>query len=166
MKSLKLIAATALLGAISLQAVAENRTPAELALPIKPDYRNMDVSASEGAKFVWVQRIVAQDSQGNTQLLFDDMQGALLPLDQLSHAARLINPQQVSQKGQYDELHLQLGSRMLSVSAKGMKRTPLPQGLERNVVLQGRIEVSKFKVSNRELSLKAKPTAQLASLNR
>ena len=165
MRSVKIIATT-LLGLLAQQAVADNRTPAELAQPIRPDYRAMDVSAKDGAQFVWVQRIEGRDSDGNTQLLFDDMQGALLPISQLSQADRLINPQQVNHKGKYQELQLQLAPRALTVSARGMKRSPLPDGIHRKMVLNGDIEVTKFEVSSRGLSLQPESQGKLALLNR
>ena len=165
MQRVKIIAAT-LLAALAQQAMADNRTPAELAQPISPDYRSMDSSAQDGAQFVWVQRIEGRDSNGNIQLLFDDMQGALLPLEHLSQADRLINPQQVDHKGKYRELQLQLAPRVLTVSGSGMKRMPLPQGLEQRVVLQGELEVTKFEVSSRGISLQPESQARLALLHR
>lgn len=165
MRRVTIIAAT-LLSVLAHQAVADNRTPAKLAQPIKPDYRAMDVLVSPGAQFFWVQRIEGRDSSGNTQLLFDDMRGALLPMDQISHVDRLINPQQVTHKGKYDELRLQLAPRTLTVSASGLKRSPLPGGMAPSVVLQGAIEVSKFEVSSNGLSLQAESQDRLALLAR
>jgi hypothetical protein len=164
MSAVKLIAVAALFAGFISSTMAENRTPTELAETIAPDYRAVDVSASNGAKFVWVQRIEGRDSAGNTRLLFSDLQGALLPLQQLHQADHLINPQEVRNKGTYSELQLTLASNMLTVSGNGMKRTPMPQGMQRNVVLEGDLEISKFDVSSSGLKLQGKKLEQLAML--
>ncbi len=166
MNSVKVFAATALFAACSYQAVAENRTPAEMALPVSPDYRNVDVDATRGAQFVWVHRIEGRDNAGNSHVLFSDMQGALLPLEQLNKAEHLINPLDVSNKGTYRALQLTLADNMLSVGANGMKRMPLPQGVNRNVALQGDLTISKFEVSSNGLTLQEQSREQLALLNR
>ena len=164
MNALRLTASAALLAGIASNAIAENRTPANLAETISPDYRAIDVSASKGEKFVWVQRIEGRDSAGNKQLLFSDLQGALLPLEKLHKADHLINPQEVRHKGTYSELQLTLAGNMLSVSSKGMKRTPMPQEMKRHVVLQGDLEISRFEVSSNGLTLQGKQKEQLALL--
>ena len=147
MSLVKLIAGAALLAALSPQALAE-------------------VPAASGSQFVWVLSIEGRDHSGNTQLLFDDMRGALLPLDQLSHADRLINPQLVGVEGSYKELQLRLAPRVLTVSANGMQRSPLPTHLEQGVVLQGGIEVSRFEVRSHGLHLQPKSQGSLALLTR
>ncbi len=164
MNAVRLIAGAALFTGLASSTMAENRTPEHLAETISPDYRALDVSASSGEKFVWVQRIEGRDSAGNTQLLFSDLQGALLPLEQLQQADHLINPQEVRNKGSYSELQLTLAGNMLTVSGNGMKRTPVPQAMQRHVVLRGDLEISNFEVRSNGLKLQGKQLEQLAML--
>ncbi|MDH5786042.1 MAG: hypothetical protein OEZ16_10620 [Chromatiales bacterium] len=164
MPHFKLIVASTLMALVSASALAEYRTPAEIALPIKSDYRTSDVVAKEGTHFIWVERIEGRDSQGNMHLLFDDFHGALLPVEHLSRADRLINPQQVSQRGHYDSLRLHLGAKMLVVSANGMKHIPLTKEYGRSVELKGGIDVSKFEVSSNGLNLQKEQLERLALL--
>ena len=166
MNTVKVIAVTTLFAALSQQAVAENRTPAEMALPVSPDYRAVDVDAARGAQFVWVHKIEGRDSAGNIRVLFSDMQGALLPLEKLNQAENLINPVEARNQGIYSELQLTLANNLLSVSANGMKRMPLPQGINRNVVLQGDLNISKFELSSNGMTLQGAHKEQVALLNR
>jgi hypothetical protein len=101
----------------------------------------MEADAARGAQFVWVHRIEGRDEAGNSRVLFNDMQGALLPLGQLGQADRLINPREAGNRGKYHELQLTLAGKMLSVNDKGMQHLPLPQGLGRHMVLRRKIEI-------------------------
>ena len=164
MNTVKLITLTALLSSLSTQVMAENRTPAGMALPISPDYRSVDVDATGGARFVWVQQIEGRDEAGNTRVLFSDLQGALLPLGKLHKAAQLINPAEAINEGTFHELHLTLADNMLSVAAGGMKRNPLPQGVSRHVLLQGNLNISNFAISRNDMLLQGAHQEQLALL--
>ena len=151
--AINFISTAALFAAVAGNAVAENRTPAELAETISPSYRSADMHNSNGSQFVWVKSIEGHDSNGNKHVLFNDKQGALIAVNKLTQADRLINPVNVEKKGRYQQLHLQLADNMLTVSANGMKQQPLPNGITSEVVLHGELEVNKFEVSASEFIL-------------
>lgn len=154
----------ALLFGFTHAALADNRVPAELAATISPDYRNGDMQISTGEKFVWVKRIEGHDSDGNTQVLFNDDKGALVRLDKLTEAHTLINPSRVEKKGYYRELQLQLGDSSLTLDKAGMKQQPLPTDIASNMALHGQVEVKKFEVSSNGLSLNLPDAHKLAKL--
>ena len=163
--AIKLISSAALLVGFTQVAMADNRTPAELAETISPSYRSADMQASNGSQFVWVKRIEGHDSNGDKQVLFSDPQGALIAVNKLTQADRLINPVNVEKKGRYQELHLQLADNMLTVSKGGMKQQPLPNSISSEVVLHGELEVNKFEVSASEFSLQQVDGQSLAMFN-
>ncbi len=162
---IKFISGATLLIGFSQLAMADNRTPADLAETISPSYRSGDMKAASGSQFVWVKRIEGHDSNGHKQVLFNDRQGALIPVNKLTQADRLINPVNVEKKGRYQQLHLQLADKMLTVSKGGMKQQPLPNGITTQMVLQGKLEVNEFEVSAREFSLQQPKGQSLALLN-
>ena len=162
--AIKLISTAALLVGFTQVAMADNRTPAELAETISPSYRSGDMQSTNGSQFVWVKRIEGHDSNGDKHVLFNDMQGALIPVNKLTQADRLINPLSVDKKGRYQELHLQLADKMLTVIKGGMKQQPLPNGITTQVVLHGELEVNNFEVSSSEFSLQPK-VQSVAMLN-
>ena len=162
---IKLTATAALLAGLSFNAMADNRTPADLAETISPSYRSGDMKSSNGSQFVWVKRIEGHDSNGDKHVLFSDKQGALIPVNELTQANRLINPVNIDQKGRYQELHLQLAEQMLTVDKAGMKQQPLPNGISAQVVLHGELEVNKFEVSASDFSLQPATEQSLAMLN-
>ena len=162
--AMKLITTAALFAAVAGNAVAENRTPAELAETISPSYRSADMQNHKGSQFVWVKSIEGHDSNGDKHVLFNDKQGALMDINKLTQADRLINPVNVEKKGRYQQLHLQLADNMLTVSANGMTQQPLPHTITSEVVLHGELEVNKFEVSASEFSLLSQEQS-LAMLN-
>jgi hypothetical protein len=166
MHAVKYLAAAALIAGFTQHAAAENRTPAALAETITPNYRSDDTTTTTGSHFVWVNRIEGRDSAGNIHVLFEDLRGALLPVAQLHQADRLINPVRVKHKGVYTELQLQLAANLLTVSSNGLARSPLPHGLARKMKLHGKVEVSRFEISSKGLSLHTVNGTQLALLNR
>lgn len=163
--AMKLISTSALFFGLSQVVMADNRTPAELAETISPSYRSGDMQSGNGSQFVWVKRIEGHDSNGNKQVLFSDLQGALIAVNKLSQADRLINPVSVKKKGSYQNLHLQLADKMLTVSKGGMKQQPLPKGLSTQVVLRGKLEVNKFEVSASGFTMQQAEGQKLALLN-
>ncbi len=163
--AIKIISSAALFVGFSQLAMADNRTPADLAETISPSYRSADMQATDGSQFVWVKRIEGHDSNGNKQVLFNDLQGALIAVNKLAQADRLINPVSVEKKGSYQDLHLQLADKMLTVSKGGMKQQPLPKGLSTKVVLHGKLEVNKFEVSASEFTMQPAKGQKLALLN-
>ena len=163
--AIKFISTAALLVGFTQLAMADNRTPAELAETISPNYRNGDMTAANGSQFIWVKSIEGHDSNGDKHVLFSDKQGALIAVNKLTQADRLINPVSVEKKGRYQELHLQLADNMLTVSKGGMKQQPLPNGITTHVVLHGELEVNKFEVSASEFSLQQAEGQSLAMLN-
>ena len=162
--AMKLISTSALFFGLSQVAMADNRTPAELAETISPSYRSGDMQSGKGSQFVWVKRIEGHDSNGDKHVLFNDRQGALVAINKLTQADRLINPVNVEKKGVYQDLHLQLADKMLTVSKGGMKQQPLPNGLSTQVVLHGELEVNKFDVSASEFRMQPKEQS-VAMLN-
>lgn len=150
---IRAITAAVLLAGISQSAIADNRVPAELAETISPSYRSGNINSSSGTQFVWVKRIEGRDSEGRKQLLFSDQQGALLPLNQLSHVNKLINPLNVEKKGNYQKLQLQLADKILTINNKGMAQQPLPNGVAPNMLLRGKLEINKFEVIATNLRL-------------
>lgn len=150
----------------STYALAENRVPAELAATITPDYRTSDMHTTQGERFVWVKRIEGRDANGNVQVLFDEPQGALLPMDKLTEAHKLINPSRVENKGSYRELNLQLDEASLAMEKSGMTYQPLPTEIATNLVLRGQVEVEKFNVSTNGLSLVMPASHKLAKLDK
>ena len=162
--AVKLITTAALLVGFTHGAMADNRTPSDLAETISPSYRSGDMNSSNGSQFVWVKRIEGHDSNGNKHVLFNDRQGALIAINKLTQADRLINPVNVEKKGVYQDLHLQLADKMLTVSKGGMKQQPLPNGLSTQVVLHGELEVNKFDVSASEFRMQPKEQS-VAMLN-
>lgn len=161
---LKLATSTVLLAGFTHSAMADNRVPADMTESIAPGYRSGDMQSHTGKQFVWVRQIEGRDSEGRTRILFHDLQGALLPLDELAQANKLINPLRVEYKGRYHELTLQLADTMLSIDSTGMKRQPLPHGISTKVVLRGQLEVDKFEVSSNGLTLQPTETQKLARL--
>ncbi|MEN8168804.1 MAG: hypothetical protein ABFS08_01100 [Pseudomonadota bacterium] len=150
---IRALTATALLAGISHSAIADNRVPEKLAETISPSYRSGNINSSSGTQFVWVKRIEGRDSEGRKQLLFSDQQGALLPLNRLSHANKLINPLKVEKKGHYQKLRLQLADKMLTINNNGMVQQPLPNGVTSNMLLRGGLEINKFEVIATNLRL-------------
>ena len=165
-QSIKSIATIALLSALSHSAVADNRVPADLAETISPNYRSGDMRSHAGSKFVWVKRIEGRDSQGNTHLLFSDLQGALLPIEKLSMAGELINPLKVQLKGNYQGITLQLADSMLNIDKRGMKRLSLPTDMATDVLLHGELVINQFEVSSNELTLLPSAAKSVALLER
>ncbi len=161
---IKLSTTAALLLSASQVTFAENRVPAELAANISPEYRSGDMQAAIGKKFVWVKRIEGRDRNGNVQVLFNEPKGALIPMDKLTDAHKLINPSRIEKKGPYSELRLQLADTSLTLEKAGMKHQPLPTNIASNLVLRGKVEVKKFEVSSNGLSL-TMPDSQLAMLD-
>ncbi len=143
-------------------AAAADRAPAELPETFTPSYRNGDISVTSGTHYVWVKRIEGRDSEGNRQVLFNDLQGALLPLERLNHATQLINPLRSEVKGRYQELRIQLAEQMLTIDSRGMKHSPLPSGLKRTFTLAGELEISKSEVSTQGMKLQPASHNQLA----
>lgn len=146
-------------------AIAENRVPAELAEKISPAYRSGDMKSLSDQQFVLVKRIEGRDPDGGSQVLFNDTKGALVPLDKLSQAHTLINPALVEKKGAYQELQLKLGNSLLSLDKTGITEQPLPNELGNKIALHGQVEVRKFTVSSRGLSLNLPDSHKLAKLN-
>ena len=161
----KTIATIALLSALTHSAVADNRVPENMTQTISPSYRTGDMKSQSGSQFVWVKRIEGLDAQGNMHLLFSDLQGALLPIEKLTTAAKLINPLKVKQKGNYQQLRLQLADSMLNIDKRGMKRLSLPTGIATEVLLHGELEIGDFEVSANELTLQPTRIKSVALLD-
>ncbi len=155
--------ATLIMG-FSSAAMAENRVPAELAATITPEYRINDMKTTQGKQFVWVKQIEGRDENGKVHVLFNEPQGALLPMDKLTEAHKLINPSRVEKKGAYRELNLQLDEASLTMGETGMTYQPLPMDIDTNLVLRGQVNVKKFEVSSKGLSLVMPASHKLAKL--
>ena len=145
--SISIVSITTLLATISSISLADNRVPAELAEVISPHYRYGDMKCPNGTQFVWVKRIAGHDSKGRVQTLFHDDQGALLPLDRLTTAIRLINPLTVAQKGNYHALHVQLGDKVVAIERNTSVTRSLPASADTQVTLSGQITVNKFDIN-------------------
>lgn len=156
--------ATLIMG-FSSSVLAENRVPAELAATITPEYRVSDMKTTEGKQYVLVKRIEGRDESGKVHVLFNEPQGALLPMEKLTEAHKLINPSRVEKKGAYSELHLQLDEASLAMGVTGMSYQPLPMDIDTNLVLRGQVDVKKFEVSSNGLSLVVPASHKLAKLN-
>lgn len=163
MNTLTRLAAVALLAGFTQHAAAQGSVAAELSQTVSPNiHSETDGSASQ---FVWVKRIEGRDRAGLLRVLFTDLEGALLPIDQLSKADRLIDVEDAHNHGRYHDLKLQLGTTVLSVNRDGMHRTPLPQGIASEMVLRGDVEVNASRISSNGLQLQAAKGAQLALLD-
>jgi hypothetical protein len=143
--------------------MAENRVPDELRATITPAYRTGDMSSSSDTRYVLVKRIEGSDSAGNRHVLFNDRQGALLPVVELARAGMLINPVGIEQKGDYHDLQLQLDDRALALGEHGMKGEQLPDNLATQMALNGKIAVHKYEVAAAGLSLR-QPQGQLGKV--
>jgi hypothetical protein len=153
-RTVKISAAAILLSAVAQTAMAENRVPDELRATITPAYRTGDMSSSSDTRYVLVKRIEGSDSAGNRHVLFNDRQGALLPVVELARAGMLINPVGIEQKGDYHDLQLQLDDRALALGEHGMKGEQLPDNLATQMALNGKIAVHKYEVAAAGLSLR------------
>lgn len=163
-KVIKFSTIAALIMGFSNATLAENRIPAELAATITPDYRASDMQTAPGMKYVWVKRIEGRDANGKVQVLFNEPQGALLPMDKLTEAHKLINPARVEKKGPYSELHLQIDEASVAMEKTGMSYQPLPMDMDTNLVLRGEVEVKKFEVSSNGLSLVVPASHKVAKI--
>lgn len=103
--------------------------------------------AEQEMRFVRVKAISGRDASGQEHLLFSDRDGALLPLEEIHHAGRLINSALMAQKGYYGELQLQLADKMLVVDARGIEQRPLPRDLSRTQKLYGQFELTNLKAN-------------------